>query len=540
MCPLLFSHKKNPLYTLPLPFPISLPFTHPLPFLGNVHTPLLSSLTFLLPPSPRFQHGSLLGMLREQASHGDPINLTTKLKLSHDVALGMRHLSTLHFIHRDLAARNVLVATGMVGQVADFGLSRGTTLKAPKEGDEGEEEGVDDDEDGEYYRSQQGVFPIRWTSPEAMESLKFSFASDVWSFGIVMVEIYQDGIKPYHDLDNQTVMTKVMAGYKHPQPPGCTSAVYEMLCECWQRDPKGRPDFTRVGEVIEFNLKKRRLADKSSLTPGAHTTSGFKIGRQGSMNNHSASSIGSRGSSAGGSGGGISSAVIAENQNEYADGGVPVDAMIVDEHNYTDMGFGGGNTEVVKDLQNAAYEDHHEGDHTAGIIKTVNSTSNPMYKMTQDAMAASSLAEENTGNDQPFGFDDADLDFPDHAQAAGRTESYNEATQNAPRKTLSGNLPPLPVAPLRESSEFTYVDPTNQRKGPAQVAAQADGYISLDGDEQPADWQAPPVAKRSRAQAPPVAKRSLAQVLPVAKRGPSQRVKGGGPYKKKGAKKKKK
>ena len=62
--------------------------------------------------------------------------------------------------------------------MADFGLSRET----------GTVGGADD---GYYRSSAGGLFPVRWTAPEAMRDLRFTQASDVWSFAIVMVEIYQ-------------------------------------------------------------------------------------------------------------------------------------------------------------------------------------------------------------------------------------------------------------------------------------------------------------------------------------------------------------
>jgi ephrin-B len=107
--------------------------------------------------------------------------------MMHGVAKGMEHLASLSFIHRDLAARNVLVAAGMTCKVADFGLSRGVGVAAEPAGEE------DEVEEKDYYRSQKGVFPVRWTAPEAMESLKFSSASDVWSFAITCNEVLCDG-----------------------------------------------------------------------------------------------------------------------------------------------------------------------------------------------------------------------------------------------------------------------------------------------------------------------------------------------------------
>jgi serine/threonine protein kinase len=160
----------------------------------------------------------------------------------------MEHLVNKHFIHRDLAARNVLLAagkssTGMLCKVADFGLSRGGTVA----------DAVGEDASGEnYYRSQSGVFPVRWTSPEAMETLKFSEASDVWSFGIVLIEMLQDGDKPFSDIkSNPEVIKFSVAGGTHPKPPACdTSAalcdLYALALDCFAVDPNERPPFSAL------------------------------------------------------------------------------------------------------------------------------------------------------------------------------------------------------------------------------------------------------------------------------------------------------
>ena len=113
------------------------------------------------------EHGSLLSLLRTQAKDGSPLSAEVKLKLGLQAARGMEHLASLSFVHRDLAARNVLVATGMVAQVADFGLSRGVVLDAVAGADD--DGGVDGESmrtpaAGGYYRSQTGVFPIRFVN----------------------------------------------------------------------------------------------------------------------------------------------------------------------------------------------------------------------------------------------------------------------------------------------------------------------------------------------------------------------------------------
>lgn len=52
---------------------------------------------------------------------------------------------------------------------------------------------------------QGGKIPIRWTAPEAIAYRKFTSASDVWSYGIVMWEVMSYGERPYWDMSNQDV-----------------------------------------------------------------------------------------------------------------------------------------------------------------------------------------------------------------------------------------------------------------------------------------------------------------------------------------------
>ena len=176
------------------------------------------------------------GTLKKKAGDGDALPLDTKYRFCSEIAAGMAHLGEHNFIHRDLAARNVLLGSGMVCKVADFGLSRRVQT---------------DDNTGDYYRSTNGVIPVRWTAPEGLTSQKFSSASDVWSFAITCVEIFQDGLQPYVETtSNPAVMTLVTNGEMHPQPPACPDDCYAQLTRCWSFEPNARPGFKELQDYF--------------------------------------------------------------------------------------------------------------------------------------------------------------------------------------------------------------------------------------------------------------------------------------------------
>ncbi|KAL4694946.1 hypothetical protein H8957_002085 [Semnopithecus entellus] len=179
------------------------------------------------------RHGDLNRFLR---SHGPdakllvggedvapgPLGLGQLLAVASQVAAGMVYLAGLHFVHRDLATRNCLVGQGLVVKIGDFGMSR-------------------DIYSTDYYRvGGRTMLPIRWMPPESILYRKFTTESDVWSFGVVLWEIFTYGKQPWYQLSNTEAIDCITQGRELERPRACPPEVYAIMRGCWQREPQQR------------------------------------------------------------------------------------------------------------------------------------------------------------------------------------------------------------------------------------------------------------------------------------------------------------
>uniref|UniRef100_A0A3P9ILI0 receptor protein-tyrosine kinase n=1 Tax=Oryzias latipes TaxID=8090 RepID=A0A3P9ILI0_ORYLA len=184
------------------------------------------------------ENGALDKYLRNHDGEFSSFQLVGMLR---GIAAGMKYLSDMSYVHRDLAARNILVNNNLECKVSDFGLSRV----------------LEDDPEGTYTTS-GGKIPIRWTAPEAIAYRKFTSASDVWSFGIVMWEVMAFGERPYWDMSNHEVMKAINEAFRLPAPMDCPSTVYQLMLQCWLQDRSKRP---RFGDIVSLLDKLVRSPD---------------------------------------------------------------------------------------------------------------------------------------------------------------------------------------------------------------------------------------------------------------------------------------
>ncbi|KAJ1176625.1 hypothetical protein NDU88_001896, partial [Pleurodeles waltl] len=89
-----------------------------------------------------------------------------------------------------------------------------------------------------------------WTAPEAIQYHRFSTASDVWSFGIVMWEVMSYGERPYWDMSNQDVVKAIEDGFRLPAPMNCPTSLHQLMLDCWQKDRNERPKFSHIHNIL--------------------------------------------------------------------------------------------------------------------------------------------------------------------------------------------------------------------------------------------------------------------------------------------------
>ncbi|XP_012234031.2 high affinity nerve growth factor receptor-like isoform X1 [Linepithema humile] len=164
--------------------------------------------------------------------------------ISVQIAAGMTYLSAQRFVHRDLACRNCLVGSGLVVKIADFGMSR-------------------DIYTCDYYKiGGSRLLPVRWMSPESVIYGRFTLETDIWSFGVVLWEVFSYGKQPYYGHTNEEVVKLILQGIMLMPPEECPPVICQIMRDCWKTDPRERIKFPDILDRLE---KAGKLTQQETL-----------------------------------------------------------------------------------------------------------------------------------------------------------------------------------------------------------------------------------------------------------------------------------
>ncbi|KAJ2950586.1 hypothetical protein O0L34_g8837 [Tuta absoluta] len=154
------------------------------------------------------------------------------LAWSFQIARGMEYLASRKILHGDLAARNILLAEDNVIKICDFGLARSIY------------------KNDEYQKKENSPLPVKWLAIECMTDRIFTTQSDVWSFGIVLWEIFSLAKTPYPNISPPGLLHWLSEGHRLEKPAYADERLYDVMRSCWLEKPTTRPSFTYLQEIL--------------------------------------------------------------------------------------------------------------------------------------------------------------------------------------------------------------------------------------------------------------------------------------------------
>ncbi|KAL5022773.1 hypothetical protein ScPMuIL_001928 [Solemya velum] len=180
------------------------------------------------------------------------------MQFSLDIASGMNYLANKRIFHQNLAARNVFLENSTTAKVSDYGLSSRISSGS---------------------LNYEDTAPFRWTALEVLKKQTYSSASDIWSFGVVLWEIFSYGAVPYSGISKNVLVEKLSKGERLEKPKLCTEEIFSIMSSCWCVDKSERPSFQDIMERVMIIMEKADSQDYDYVeedTNKGYKTRGWK------------------------------------------------------------------------------------------------------------------------------------------------------------------------------------------------------------------------------------------------------------------------
>ena len=202
-------------------------------------------------------HGSLSVLLanakhKVDTEHATPfahLGWNRRIGYALDIARGMRHLHEreVPILHRDLRSPNLLIATDRTVKVADFGQSKQDIVR-------------------KQHTNLNSRNP-RWLAPELLRGERASQGSDVFSFGVVLFEIYALQA-PWDGMADKAISQAVTGGthpdvpvgapfYGYYATPEQAGAYCKLMHQCWAPESQARPSFKTIEQSLLACVPRR-------------------------------------------------------------------------------------------------------------------------------------------------------------------------------------------------------------------------------------------------------------------------------------------
>uniref|UniRef100_A0AC34FCW8 Protein kinase domain-containing protein n=1 Tax=Panagrolaimus sp. ES5 TaxID=591445 RepID=A0AC34FCW8_9BILA len=166
------------------------------------------------------------------------------LQILWQISQGLEYIASKNIVHRDVAARNILLShygnnETFIAKITDFGLCI-----------------LLDKNTNVYHSTSNKLLPNKWLAIECHLDRMFSQASDVWAFGILMIEIYTCAGNLYPHVGLNELVHYLKNGKRMEKPKNMPQELYDLAFSCWDKNPYSRKSFSKMCLELKMMLRE--------------------------------------------------------------------------------------------------------------------------------------------------------------------------------------------------------------------------------------------------------------------------------------------